>query len=325
MHQPRLQALLAYLLLHSHAPQSRQQLAFGFWPDSNEAQALTNLRKQLLLLRRALPEMDQYLKADAKVIQWIPDAPFTLDVTEFELAVARSATQPDDLAITLLQQAVDLYRGDLLLGCYDEWIIPKRETLQASFIQALERLIGLLESRRDYPAALQMALQLLHHDPLHETTYLGLMRLHALNGDRAAALQVYQTCVVRLHSELGIMPNADIQAAYERLLQPELPAATLAKSAQPNVDQSPFIGRQQEWQTLQAIWRNVMLGQAHFVLIAGEAGIGKTRLAGELLNWAGTQGRLTARTRTYAAEGRLAYAPLIEWLRTNAGANTSRV
>ena len=57
---PRLQALLAYLLLHHAAPQPRRQVAFLLWPDSGEPQALTNLRSLLLLLRRALPDADRY-------------------------------------------------------------------------------------------------------------------------------------------------------------------------------------------------------------------------------------------------------------------------
>ena len=52
------------------------------------------------------------------------------------------------------------------------------------------------------------------------------------------------------------------------------------------------------------------------VLIQGEGGIGKTRLAEELLAWAKRQDYLTVRTRAYAAEGQLAYAPLVSWLRT---------
>jgi DNA-binding SARP family transcriptional activator len=40
--RPRCQALLAYLLLHREAAQSRRHLAFLLWPDSSEAQALTN-------------------------------------------------------------------------------------------------------------------------------------------------------------------------------------------------------------------------------------------------------------------------------------------
>ena len=49
-------ALLAFLLLHRDTPQSRQRLAFLFWPDSNEARTHNNLRQSIHRLRQALPE-----------------------------------------------------------------------------------------------------------------------------------------------------------------------------------------------------------------------------------------------------------------------------
>ena len=102
----RLQALLGYLVLQRNAPQPRQQLAFLFWPDSSETQAFTNLRKQLLFLRRMLPDADNFLRVDAKVVQWNPHAPFTLDVAEFEQALTRSAMLSGEEAIIALQAAI---------------------------------------------------------------------------------------------------------------------------------------------------------------------------------------------------------------------------
>lgn len=87
----RVQALLAYLVLHRHAPQTRQQLAFLFWPDSSEAQDRANLRQRLHYLHQALPEADQFLQLTCKVVQWCPDAPFTLDVATFERQLALAA------------------------------------------------------------------------------------------------------------------------------------------------------------------------------------------------------------------------------------------
>jgi DNA-binding SARP family transcriptional activator len=87
---PRLQSLLAHLLLHRDAPQPRYHLAFLLWPDSTEAQARTNLRKQVYYLRRALPNPDRFLYADRKALQWQPDAPFALDVADFDDAVGRA-------------------------------------------------------------------------------------------------------------------------------------------------------------------------------------------------------------------------------------------
>ncbi len=309
---PRLQALLTYLLLHRQAPQSRRHLAFLFWPDSTEAQALTNLRKQLLYFRQLLPQADRLLAADRQSVQWLPAVTFTLDVETFRTALATAATMPAPQAVTALRTAVAAYTGELLPGCYDEWIFTEREALYTQYGHALERLIQLLEAQRAYVDAIAYSEQLLRHDPLHEATYRQLMRLHALSDDRAAALRVYHTCLTQLRAELGVAPDRETQAVYNQLLN-----SAVSTSVQPELAaHAPFVGRESEWQILQQRWRVALRGQPQFVLIAGEAGIGKTRLAEELLRWAIHQGFCTLRSRCYAAEGRLTYAPAIEWLRS---------
>jgi len=314
MDTPRLRALIAYLALHRHAPQTRHYLAFLFWPDSSEAQALTNLRKQLLNLRNALPDTDTFIAIARQTIQWRPTGEFCFDVAQFEETLTQAESMADAQAINLLRRAINLYRGDLLPECYDEWIFPVRETLRVRYRSGLERLVQLLEESRDYTTAIDYAQQLLRHDPLQEATYRQLMRLYALTNDRAMALRVYHTCATQLCEELGVDPDAETQQIFERLLnrQHALPVEpTLVANA-------PFVGRQQEWQQLQTAWQSSQRGQPYFVLLAGEAGIGKTRLAEELLNWAYHQGIETARSRCYAAEGRLTYAPVIDWLRCEA-------
>src|SRR5215831_20195485 len=86
LNAPRLQALLAYLLLHRDAPQPRHHLAFLFWPDTTEAQARTNLRQLLHGLKQTLPEADLFVHTDAQTVQWNDDASFRLDVAAFEEA-----------------------------------------------------------------------------------------------------------------------------------------------------------------------------------------------------------------------------------------------
>src|SRR5262245_42522538 len=107
---PRLQSLLAYLVLHRDAPQLRRHLAFRLWPDTTEAQARTNLRQLLHTLKRVLPDADQFIHADAQTLQWRSDAPFRLDVGEFEAALkaADAAEQQRDLQAlrATLEQAI---------------------------------------------------------------------------------------------------------------------------------------------------------------------------------------------------------------------------
>ena len=218
----RAQALLAYLLLHRHTPQSRQRLAFRFWADLSEAHARANLRKALHHLRYGLPYADRYLMADAKTLQWNVNALFTLDVAEFEAAITLAATQPNPEAKrSALETAANLYQGDLLAGFTDEWIVPERERLQQTWLMGLEHLAQVLEQQQDYRTAIHYIQQRLEVDTLHEATYCSLMRLHYLNGDRASALRVYHRCMTLLREELGIDPSLNTRELYERLLQDE--------------------------------------------------------------------------------------------------------
>ena len=316
----RLQSLLAYLVLHRDVPQQRQHLAFLFWPDTTEAQARNNLRQLLHQLRRAFPPVEHFLSADTHMVHWHPITPFHLDVAEFEevLTLADAATRQHDQHVlqVALEQADNLYRGELLPGCYDEWILPERERLRQRHRQALEQLLGLFEVQGDTTSAIRYAQRLLGLDPLSEELYRHLMRLFARNNDRASALHVYHTCVSTLQREMGVDPGPATREAYERLLQQEVP------TIQPIVHQPlpaatpTLIGREREWKQLHDAWQRTIDGGPHFVLVTGEAGVGKSRLAEEFLLWASQQGAVTAKARSYAAEGQLSLAPVTEWLRS---------
>ena len=106
----RAESLLAYLLLHREAPQSRQRLAFLLWPDSTEPQARTNLRHVLHNLRQALPDLDRFLQVTPRTLRWRPEGPSWLDVAAFRDALARAAGAADG-GVAALREAVELYRA----------------------------------------------------------------------------------------------------------------------------------------------------------------------------------------------------------------------
>ena len=313
-HQPRLQALLAYLLLNRHKPQSRQQLAFLFWPDTSEEQARTNLRNLLFQLRTILPAADNFCQIDRSTVYWRPDTDFTLDVAEFEDAVqaATCVTSDVDQLQHRLERAAALYTDDLLPHLYDEWLVVARERLHLQYEQVLAQLITLHEARGDYTAAIAYAQRLLCDDPLREESYRTLMHLHALNHDRAAALHVYHTCLKTLQRELAVSPASATQALAQHLLTSGERMA--AFTVTPPVPSTPLIGRYVAWQQMLAAWRRANNAGSHVLLIAGDAGMGKTRLAAELANWTARQGFAAAVARCYPAEGHPAYAPLVSWL-----------
>jgi DNA-binding SARP family transcriptional activator len=222
---PRLQSLLVHLVLHRGVPQSRTHLASMLWPDSTEEQAHTNLRNLLYKLRQALPDSDQYLVVNRHMLMWKHNDFWTMDVQEFEQAVnmAEQAELIEDQTMLrrTLEKAIELYRGALLPGCYDEWILLERERLSQMYLEVLEKLLCLQEKEGDFPGALRIAQRLLREDPLQEASYRHLMRMYAASGNRAAVVRVFQNCVATLERELAIEPGPETRRVYEQLTHSE--------------------------------------------------------------------------------------------------------
>ncbi|MFZ1756467.1 MAG: AAA family ATPase, partial [Caldilineaceae bacterium] len=172
----------------------------------------------------------------------------------------------------------------------------------------------LSEDQREYGEAITWAQRLLRQDPLHESTYRRLMRLYALTENRAAALRAYHACVSVLEQELDVEPDQKTRQLYERLLLAEDRAEPPAP-AERRIPTTRLVGRQTEWQQMLTLWQRVSRGESHLLLVSGEAGMGKSRLVEELVNWVSRQGLPTAYARAFAAAGELAYEPIAEWLR----------
>ena len=304
LHSPRQQALLAWLLLHAGNAQPRRHIAFAMWPDSDEPQAQTNLRRELYHLRRGLPRSEEFLEVNAQILHWRTDAPYALDVSEFKTAGHSLLGSVADL-----EHAAGLYQGDLLPALDDEWLEPYRTALHDQAVLVNGELIRRHVQAGNQPLALRVAQRLLTLEPLRESVYAQIMQLQFDMGDRAAAVHTYGCCVDALRAELGASPGSTVRGVYENIQRgqddrPPTPGDAL-----------PLIGREHEWPQILTAWRVASAGASKALLIVGEAGIGKTRLAEALLQLAGAQHARSARTRSYAAEGRLAYAPVSEWLR----------
>jgi len=289
----RYQSLLAYLILHTKTPKPRGHVASALWPDTTDQKAKTSLRRELHRFRQLLPDADQFVLVTAQTLQWQPQASFWCDVDEFEATLAQISEQPAK-KVEALKQALELYQGDLLPGCYDEWIEPERHRLHQLYLNALADLSVCLVGLKDYRGAIATTQRLIQLEPLNESAYLTLMKCHAQQGERATALQVYHQCMTLLREEMGIDPSAETRQFYEQLLLDETPspessrptgAAAVALKAQIDWGESPdislFYGRSQESDTLRQ-W--IEQDRCRLVSVLGMGGMGKTSLAAKVIN-----------------------------------------
>jgi DNA-binding SARP family transcriptional activator len=305
-HSLRLQRFLALIALR-RAPQHRSRLAFELWPDSGEAQARTNLRKLLHELRRSLPDVDVFVEMQDETVRLLPSALIEVDAWRFREAIA----------VGDLELAARLYSGDLLPACYDDWILQERANLRAEAYGALMRLLEGAAGRAEHEAAIRYAKRMIDLEPTDEAAVRMQMEAHAALGDRAAALRAYHRCVESLQRELSIAPGAAIRAAYQELRAPANDRREPRAESWAPIAQSPFVGREQEMQRLEQAWNAARDGRTHLVLVTGEPGIGKSRLAQELARRVRAQGHVMASARAYEAAGRPPWGPIVDLLRSD--------
>jgi len=287
-------ALLAWLALHP-GMHARGTLAGRFWPDVLEASARTSLRAALTELRGALGADALCLRTTREAVGldgcWI-------DVREFD----RLRAAGDDAG------AVAACDGVLLLGMDEEWVDAVRAEHDARAGEALAALAGAAERAGDLPAAVAWSRRAAALDPLGEPAHVELVRRMAAAGDRAGALRTGEQLAGRLRTALGVAPGPALRALMAGLRAapvepPPLPAAVVRAA------EGPFVGRDAE---LARLRRLLQIGGRRLVLVTGEPGIGKTRLA---LRAAGaTPGRAVLLGRC-AEEPLGPYAPLAEALR----------
>lgn len=305
-----------------------KDLAVDFlWPDASLASGANNLYRTLHALRQTLdttlgPNTAETTLTFRDGILSLHDSVW-VDVHEFEQLCARAKTVDAATALSDLQQALALYGGDLLPDDpYAEWSLIPRDTLRRRYKEASFALASYYNKTRDFADAIALLTPLLTHDPSDELIHRELMRLYALVGRRHDALRQYQTCVDILASELDLEPEPATTALYTQILNgqisppvsinppptwmPPLPITLEVKRS------GPLVGREIELKNLQVLIQNSWQGQGQTILLAGDPGVGKTRLAYEILRAAASAGMTTLFGAAYEQEGQFPYQAFIE-------------
>jgi DNA-binding SARP family transcriptional activator/tetratricopeptide (TPR) repeat protein len=288
--------------------QHRSRLAFELWPDSDERQARTNLRKLIHDLRHSIPDIGAFVEIDNEVVRWIPDGPGEVDVLKF-----REAISVGDLDL-----AARLYSGDLLPACYDDWVLRERAKLRAEAHAVFVRMAEDAAEGNDHRVTIERAQRLIDLEPTSEAPVRIQMEAYAALGDRTAALRSYHRYAEALERDLGIAPGGGIGAVYEQLRVGGVVGGA-EETADPTLaTESPFVGRDEELGRLEQAWETVRTGGAHLLLVTGEPGIGKSRLATELARRVRRAGHRVSSARAYEAAGRLPWGPVVDLLRSDA-------
>ncbi len=275
-------ALLAYLAVTAES-HTRETLAALLWPDFDTSHAFANLRRSIYEINKILGE---WLEAGPQTLAIRRGPELWLDIEAFQSLIAES-DNPDRL--NSLQDAVALYRGDFMTGFnlrdstgFEEWQFFTAAEFRRDFSHVLEELTDEYLELRDIDQAIQIAQRWLKLDTLHEPAHRKLMQLHAMSGDRSAAIRQYQQSEKILDRELGVQPDDETKRLLEDIQMGKLdskpkPAGEdqLSKINLP-VPPTPFIGRETE---LERIRENLLNPDCRLLNLHGPGGIGKTRLA----------------------------------------------
>jgi non-specific serine/threonine protein kinase len=214
----RVKELLFYLV--SHPARSKAQIGLALWPDASPAQLRNSLGTTLYHLRRALGD-SQWIVFEEELYRFNRALNYRFDVETFESNLAQAVrlqAHTPERAIALLQEAIELYRGDFVEEYVaGEWFLLRREELRRKYLDGLLRLGQLLFAQGDYARAAEAYRRAVDKDEVLEEAHRELMRCYARLGERGQALRHYQTLAQLMQDALGSPPAPESAALYERL------------------------------------------------------------------------------------------------------------
>ena len=215
--------------------------------------------------------------------------------------------------------AIAQYRGDLLPGVYEDWLLDARSEIERQCVGLCDLLCETRARRGDLTGAVDAARRRIQLQPLEEVGYRTLMQLQADLGDRAGAVSTYHHCASVLERELGVVPDSMTREAFQSLMTHARPVAgPQGTTNRSGAAAAKLVGRSAELSLLQDAWRAAAAGRCGLVLVRGGAGVGKTRLVAEVAAMARLQGAVVASSQCFGTLGRLALAPVADWLRNEA-------
>ncbi len=329
-------ALLAYLAVEQKRL-SREFLISLLWPDSNENLGRASFRNALAHLRTELgPFANQCLitQEDTVALSLPPEVEFdvrslleanrSLSVTKNQIPLSEPVNLENQIAA--LEQPVKHYSGDFLSGIafggsseFEDWILVERENLHRKYAEILAGLFDLQFSSGQKIPAVDTARRWLDLDPYSDEACRSLMQAYNAMGEKSGALRNFEQFKIRLDREMNVAPEPETEALAQQLQRDTASVPIREMDQNAPVSSSfpfPFVGRAQEFNQLVTSYYETVRNGSRIIAIIGEAGIGKTRLVQEFLQWAETQKSEILFGSAWEGGNRVPYQPIVESLRS---------
>jgi DNA-binding SARP family transcriptional activator/tetratricopeptide (TPR) repeat protein len=315
---PQQRALLALLLLNANEVVSRDRIVDELWGERPPATAVKLVQVYVSALRKVLEPEVLVTRAPGYLLQVEPDA---VDLDRFrrhldEGGAALGAGAPA-AAANHFRSALALWRGpalaDFAFAPFAQAQIGRLDELRLEALS--DRIEADLElGRSDVVGELEA---LIAEHPLRERLRGQLMLALYRSGRQADALAAYQDARRALVDELGIEPGRELRQLEQAILRqaPELDRTPAAEPAPAVPTRAVFVGRERELADLVGALDDALAGSGRLALVAGEPGIGKSRLAEELGHHARQRGARVCVGRCWEAGGAPAYWPWVQALR----------
>ncbi len=284
-------ALVKVLALAPGMRMHREQVLDRLWPDDTIDEAAPKLHKAAHFARRAM-EVPNAVVLRGDTVALGPETDISVDVVEFEDLARRALENGDAIAA---RTALGLYGGELLPDDrYEDWAEERREQLRL-------RQLDLLRLDGRWATVVEL-------DPTDEAAHLALMRQHAADGDRHAALRQFDRMDRALRGELGVSPGRDSIALRDHLLsEPEAVARSVATDAE-------LIGRAKDVEIAELALLDAAAGRGRTLIVSGPPGVGKTALLEAITKRARALSFRVGAGTAAPVEGAWPYAPVVEAL-----------
>ena len=302
--------LLAFLAMEPGAHQ-REEVTALLWGDSPEDKARASLRQALTHLRDAVGDA---LRVDRTTVELTGQ--LECDASEF-LRLA-----PVDPGAALAIEVPRFLHGMTMRNChaFDEWAEEKRIELVTRYASLLAAGARDALARHAWSEARQLAERWHRLDVLADEPVALLVEAQYVSGDRSGALTTYSRHAARLSAEVGRAPGRALTSLAARIEQTAAPRAPERRATESWYEHAPsfdasLVGRAREWEMLKQAWESLGSDDSRVVLVEGEPGVGKTRLADDFLRWVTSRGGVVLRGRGYDARGGAPFGAVIEALR----------